>query len=309
VTLQDDVVAAVAEHLGMAPDSEDFSRFLTTLRVSLGRLRKSFKAGVTVPSYWDPQVRLAYVLNYYVLYARAVPMVLESLVQLGWGQARHARRLLSFGTGPGSEIAGWMGYLSSVSGHLPPVTCVMNDKQNDGWDELRRTILRKVLGRSRYEQMPDIQSRQLDFCEPFDAVTLEMASKAGLITFQNCLNEVSMDLHDVFLSNLEALVRSMGQHCILVIVDLQKYDSIDVLFKKLRQRVSTMAGIERSADYRRTALINDGVPDVLEKHFFREDGGCFASRTYNFRLFACMKRREAGPVMADTLEVLKELTA
>lgn len=307
MTLHEHVVAAVAAQQGLAPDSEEFAAFLKTLQRSLLRLRKSYHASVTIPPYEESHVRLAYVLTYYSTYAGALPYALETLVKLGWSHARSPLRLLSFGTGPGSEISGWIRHLARTSGHLPAVTCVMNDRRNDVWQPVRQSILRRVVADYHQGQQPDFRSRQMNFCQPLDAVTLELAANSQLILFQNCLNEVPVASHRFFLDNLEGLIRAMPPGALLMVLDLQKYTNIDSLLKKARHRMYDVSGLERSPDCYLESPPTEPVPGVLREHFFRDDGGLHPCGSMKFRVLACMKRRETqrnGPATMDVLDRL-----
>jgi len=300
VNLYEDLVEALAEERGMRPDSAEFGAWLRSLQDPARSLRASYRVNQVRQTYGDDSTRLAYVLLYFSHYARFLPTVLDNLRVRSFPVPAHPGRLLSFGTGPGSELAGWMCHLArSEPGSLPKfIECVANDRQDDGWKGVRTPILRSLARRKFHGRPPLIRSRVVDFCQPWNALSLELVSDYDLVLFQNCLNEIPESARGAFVVNVASILGNLRPGASLLFLDLEvgKYSAIKVVMDQIGL---LMAGRSDLAVARRQSLSdisNDPLPRSIRQYFLDGSDRMRPRGPVGLSFVACTKRCPGEPV-------------
>lgn len=290
MTLYEDVVAAVRERHGIdAHDDVAFAEHLATLVPSLHALRTSYRTGLDgVRVEYPREATEAYLLAYYPHYAQMARSALALLPDAAWPAAT-TLRVVIFGSGPTPEAPGIAKQLLKRRAGVKSLELALFDLQPDTWAWARDVSLTDVLPRHWHGETQVVVGRPVDISAPgfLDGTAALAVNQADLVVFQNCLNELTADVH-AMRDNATTMVENMRSGALLSMADIGNYPNARRALNTYREAASNV-DVLHEPDVQLALPVAPGLPEVVRTNLFV--GGEYPRRhPFEWRCFLARKR-------------------
>ena len=301
--------------------------YLQNLQDSARKLWSEYQRPDISLDYSRHDYQEVYLMRYFFPYSLIVPTLLYHLKNL----CHFKDELLwasFFGCGPGSEIYGFMRYLSKTQSDIIKISPAMLDSTSTGWGQylcsvsnpaftgwkhsrqiVYNHLLSKVQNSTLYaiaDFNSDIEGEGGDFLRP---ASERWVRKSDLICIQFCLNETSVLRYEQLITNnLIHLVNIMKPGALMLIIERDGYAPVKNLLTNLCFHLSQFNNVQThrkfndSLDLKR---INNHVPEELRTHLFlaslskerwqrnnlgRSENGLWLSNSIKFHWLAVSKQ-------------------
>lgn len=209
--------------------------------------------------YRDPQAQAAYLIRYFPQYSQILPTILNELRYRGISVPfeKGILSLASFGCGPAPEIYGLIQFLNNYYKDITRIRAHTFDILAQEWTYSRSINEQKLIPDIWRERKVRVDNTVFDLATENGIDVIESSIKTSqLVTFQNCLNEVSPLLHRRVINNLRSIVQVMQQNALMIVIDLSGYEQV----------LNLIARIQVLVDAGPSASIVVGLTDRVRRH-------------------------------------------
>lgn len=212
------------------------NNYLQSLQPFVSQLRNSYRNSNVTVDYGDRRVQEAYLLAYYPSYIQqSYDTLISHQIHERLTIDSESIEISMFGCGPCPELAAISGFISEYFPNVKKITANIFDIAVDTWAysiSLAKYITPQIWdGQITVRLHPSIDLRTKN-----DLGNIQCLSDSTIITFQNCINEITTEntnTQDVFIENLESIICGVKTLGVVLLSDLSGYSSVRSIFTKL----------------------------------------------------------------------------
>jgi hypothetical protein len=284
--------SSILEAISQQSQIQDVDHYLQNLQPYLRYLRQSFKNSYVRVDYSDFNVQAAYLLVYYPLYVEMTCKILGELSQNldPFSQMRNLQACL-LGGGPAPEAVALSIYFRENGFQTQSFTAHTFDIAATTWSRSRE-VSKYLISNSDPEIQFSLHGHPVNLCERNVLPPLrDIIQTSELFIVQNCLNEF-VNNPQVFVENINFLAQEMPAGSILIIADLNHYQVVKDLMKKVELCLTERSNLQiirgqGDEGYRlRTRL---PLPGVIAKNLLLSGGLLTPKVWVNFNYLAIQK--------------------
>lgn len=266
--MDDRIVNAILASAGV--EKNKATEYFRGLIPEMRKLHSSYQSGNVVASYEAEATQACYLLRYFPVYSRLLPLVLLKSGGIENLLAKEAT-LSFFGCGPAPELYGLLRVLASkaaLAKVAPAFSVNLVDKEHKHWNFARKITLSKLI--------PTVWPHPLTYTlikivndKHWAEVGLiqTILESSDLFVFQNCLNEVDPEGYDKVKANIKRIKEAMKPGALLVIIDRAGYSQVTELIRWVREldadgELECLLGQDASFTYEASA-VHAGLSSII----------------------------------------------
>jgi hypothetical protein len=212
--------------------------YLQGLQEDVKSLRRAFTIYPVAFDYTNSNIQASYLLTYFPHYTELLQVALNKTNATIANE--NINRLLLFGSGPCPEIIGYLKYLNQHNANNDRTIQVnIYDIAATHWQYSRNIVFQNIVPTIKRQSTINHNANDLRIDTPFGNITL--SREKTIVVFQNCLNEITEQRHQIVIDNFEKLYNALANGSYITIIDLSEYGSVINLITRIQQKLSTLA--------------------------------------------------------------------
>lgn len=205
--------------------STDKAKYLSSLKEQVRGLRNAYNNYPITFDYKNKDVQASYLITYVPHYTELLFTVLnESKSKISDAKISD---IVCFGSGPCPEIIGYLRYLNQFDKEIErDINITVWDISADDWKWSRDIVYDDVVPQyinnwnfNRYVGTVDISKK----------LNITIDKEKQLVVFQNCLNEISPDSHEILKNNIQEIFDEIPSGSYLALIDLDYSQTLELM--------------------------------------------------------------------------------
>ncbi|MDI9364150.1 MAG: hypothetical protein QM541_04300 [Flavobacterium sp.] len=209
--------------------------YLQNLQEDVKSLRRAFTVYPVQFDYTNNKIQASYLLTYFPHYTELLQVALNKTNSTI--ATENINNLLLFGSGPCPEIIGYLKYLNEHNANNNrTIKASIYDIASTHWQYSRNIVFNNIVPNLKKQSIINQTAKDLRIDNSFTANPI---AEKSLVVFQNCLNEITEDKHQVVVDNFSKIYTAIPQGSYIVIIDLSEYDSVINLITRIQTTLSS----------------------------------------------------------------------
>lgn len=237
--------------------------YLQSLQKDVRTLRSAFRKYPVEFDYTNTNIQASYLLTYFPHYTDLLQIVLNS--SGATIATENINKLTFFGSGPCPEIVGYLRYLNQHNQiENRNINVKILDIAATHWNYSREIVFNKIL--LNYKMNSIVNQSYADFRIDVPQKINKLDEKA-LIVFQNCLNEIQENKHQILINNIETIFDKIPVGSYLAIIDLNNYEQVENLIVNIENNLKQKFNAEILRNVRQGQITHrttqNNEPEIL----------------------------------------------
>ena len=240
--------------------ASDKADYLKSLQEDVRNIRRAYNNYPVRFDYTNEKIQAGYLITYVPHYTDLLHYVLTKTGNKIANE--NIEKLLLIGSGPCPEIIGFLRYLNeNASKVIENLKVSIFDIAIDEWKWSRDIVFSEVV--PNYPIVKNITRNEgkVDISKIF---TYTPNNLNTIVVFQNCLNEISAETHQIFKENANDIVTKLNNGSYLIMIDLyfQQVHELMIAVETdiaAKQNCKVIRSAKESAIEHRTSQINEPI--------------------------------------------------
>jgi hypothetical protein len=207
--------------------------YLQNLQEDVKSLRKAFTVYPVKFDYTNNKIQASYLLTYFPHYTELLQFALNTTSSTVANA--NINNLLLFGSGPCPEIVGYLNYLNEhKANNNRTIKASIYDIASTHWQFSRNIVFNNLVPNIKQQSTINQTAKDLRIDNPFNVNPI---SEKSLVVFQNCLNEITEEKHQIVIDNFTNIYNALPRESYIVIIDLSEYESVINLITRIQTTI------------------------------------------------------------------------
>jgi hypothetical protein len=199
--------------------------YLVSLQEPVRSIRRAYIESFPIRfDYQNPDVQAGYLITYVPHYTDLTHYALRN----SGSEIANANleNLVFIGSGPCPEIVGYLRYILEFNNKVKDIRVNIYDKSIEEWKWSRDIVFSNLVPNFSNGISITRNEGKIDISQEF---SVKFNDSKRLVVFQNCLNEINSNTHNVLIKNVDSIFSSMSSGSYLLLIDLYFWQVRDLI--------------------------------------------------------------------------------